>query len=57
VQGLLSVDPATGAVALLSIRLPNASLAPADADIMLCDDVDVSRRDGRIYFSGEHRYR
>lgn len=54
VKGLLAVDPSTGAVSLLSSRLSNASLAPAQADLAFCDDVDVGRS-GRIYFTDASR--
>jgi len=50
-QGLLAVDPRSGAVQLLATRLTNASLARSQAAIQFCDDVDVSRN-GKIYFSG-----
>lgn len=52
-QGLLAVDPSSGAVQLLATRLSNASLARPRADIRFCDDIDVSRKSGKIYFSGE----
>lgn len=52
-QGLLAVDPGSGAVQLLATRLSDASLARPRAEIRFCNDVDVSRKSGKIYFSGE----
>ncbi|PRW32509.1 strictosidine synthase [Chlorella sorokiniana] len=54
-KGLLAVDPASGAVQLLPGRLANASLRRAQAEVVFCDDVDVSRRTGKIYFSDASR--
>lgn len=53
-QGLLSADPASGEVSLLASRLPNASLTPAEADIVFCDGVEIAR-DGRIFFTDASR--
>ncbi|PSC76943.1 gluconolactonase isoform B [Micractinium conductrix] len=55
VKGLLAVDPSSGAVAMLSTRISDARLAPADADVAFCDDVDVSPMTGRIYFTDASR--
>ncbi|KAI7839575.1 hypothetical protein COHA_006701 [Chlorella ohadii] len=54
-QGLLAVDPRSGAVQLLATRLTNASLARSQAAIQFCDDVDVSLKTGKIYFSDASR--